>query len=566
MPKSQLIPLISPAGVKNYRLLMASLRRSSRPPVEKRLYECDGKNESFTFSRKTKAQKPAPSCTSSSPPCSTAAGAAAGLQTDLRQQTATMRQTSRSTGGLDEEKENKRQEQEAAAQQRDLLVQEREMQKERKAQEKEKKKKRKEQDKGEKARKKASDKLDKALRVQHKRDLQRQRANAAREEAELRRTAPSSREGLTATAAQFEFILQQVALGLVNKSLDRLVGDFTPWVGHWLPRPTTTLPLSLAGPKSAADRDTDALRSACCQAWCDAFNEAYYAAAATSLPAQLNRTYRQHLSSEILREIGMLDRKLLEQPEFKAAKTQQEIHLRAVAWRRLCAKTLDMLVKLNKPSPQEQPVTSLVAPVDSINAHDRGLVLHRAGWLWHVQYRCFVRGRNKNNAMQRLVLRSMRSSAKQLPRRWSGQELDFVDSREIHGKLTIVTGEFADFIMCIDKKMRTLLSLEMLVKHGHELFNVVWTSLETDFHISKQWMLLVEATLNRLHLSPLVKPHLHVESGCADGVVKVRLQFNIEAVADINAPAVREFCSTLRVNLIRTVAIFTRAPRASEMQ
>ena len=65
-------------------------------------------------------------------------------------------------------------------------------------------------------------------------------------------------------------------------------------------------------------------------------------------------------------------------------------------------------------------------------------------------------------------------------------------------------------------------------------------------------MLLVEATLNRLHLSPLVKPHLHVESGCADGVVKVRLQFNIEAVADINAPAIREFCSTLRVNLIRS--------------
>ena len=59
--------------------------------------------------------------------------------TDLRQQTATMRQTSRSTGGLDEEKENKRQEQEAAAQQRDLLVQEREMDKERKAQEKEEK-------------------------------------------------------------------------------------------------------------------------------------------------------------------------------------------------------------------------------------------------------------------------------------------------------------------------------------------------------------------------------------------------------------------------------------------
>ena len=76
----------------------------------------------------------------------------------------------------------------------------------------------------------------------------------------------------------------------------------------------------------------------------------------------------------------MLDRKLLEQPEFKTAKTQQEIHLRAVAWRRLCAKTLDLLVKLNKPSAQEQPATSLVAPVDSINAHARGLVLHRAGW------------------------------------------------------------------------------------------------------------------------------------------------------------------------------------------
>ena len=87
-----------------------------------------------------------------------------------------------------------------------------------------------------------------------------------------------------------------MALGLVNKPLDRLVGDFTPWVGHWLPRPTTTLPLSLAGPKSAGDRDTDALRSACYQAWCDAFNEAYYAAAANASPAQQNRTYRQHLS------------------------------------------------------------------------------------------------------------------------------------------------------------------------------------------------------------------------------------------------------------------------------
>ena len=171
-----------------------------------------------------------------------------------------------------------------------------------------------------------------------------------------------------------------------------------------------------------------------------------------------------------------------------------------------------------------------------------------------MQYRRLVRGRNKNNAMQRLVLRSMRSSAKQLPRRWSaGQELDFVDldSREIHGKLTLVTGEFADFIMCVDKKMCTLLSLEMLAKHNHELFNVVWKTLENDCHISNQWALLVEATLNRLHLSPLVKPHLQVESGCADGVVKVRLHFNIEAVADINAPEVREFCSTLRVNLIR---------------
>ena len=154
--------------------------------------------------------------------------------------------------------------------------------------------------------------------MQQKQDQERHRANAAREEAELRRTAPSSREGLTATAAQFEFILQQVALGLVNKPLDRLVGDFTPWVGHWLPRPTTTLPLSLAGPKSAGDRDTDALRSACCQAWCDAFNEAYYAAAANASPGQQNRTYRQHLSSEILREIGCFDRK---QAEFVWKKT-----------------------------------------------------------------------------------------------------------------------------------------------------------------------------------------------------------------------------------------------------
>ena len=258
------------------------------------------------------------------------------------------------------------------------------------------------------------------------------------------------------------------------------------------------------------------------------------------------------MSTKVLRELGILDREILKQPEFKQPATPKEEHLRTVAWGEMFTQTLARLTKLNKPSTQKQPATSLIAPVDSINAHDRGLVLHRAGWLWHVQYRCFVRGRNKNNAMQRLVLRSMRSSAKQLPRRWSGQELDFVDSREIHGKLTIVTGEFADFIMCIDKKMRTLLSLEMLVKHGHELFNVVWTSLETDFHISKQWMLLVEATLNRLHLSPLVKPHLHVESGCADGVVKVRLQFNIEAVADINAPAVRDFCTTLRVNIIRS--------------
>ena len=109
-----------------------------------------------------------------------------------------------------------------------------------------------------------------------------------------------------------------MALGLVNKPLDRLVGDFTPWVGHWLPRPTTTLPLSLAGPKSAGDRDTDALRSACCQAWCDAFNEAYYAAAANASPGQQNRTYRQHLSSEILREIGCFDRK---QAEFVWKKT-----------------------------------------------------------------------------------------------------------------------------------------------------------------------------------------------------------------------------------------------------
>ena len=147
---------------------MASLRRSSRLPVEKRLCECDGNDESFTFSRTTKAQKPAPSCAASSPPCSTAAGAAAGLQTDLRQETATLRQTSRSTGGLDKDKENKRQEHEAAAQQRDLLVQEREMDEERKAQEKEEKKKRKAQDEQEKKRKKASNKQDKALRLQQK--------------------------------------------------------------------------------------------------------------------------------------------------------------------------------------------------------------------------------------------------------------------------------------------------------------------------------------------------------------------------------------------------------------
>ena len=59
------------------------------------------------------------------------------------------------------------------------------------------------------------------MRLQQKRDQQRHRANAAREEAELRRTAPSSREGLTATAAQFELVLQQVALGLVSRPLDQ---------------------------------------------------------------------------------------------------------------------------------------------------------------------------------------------------------------------------------------------------------------------------------------------------------------------------------------------------------
>ena len=105
--------------------------------------------------------------------------------------------------------------------------------------------------------------------------------------------------------------------------------------------------------------------------------------------------------------------------------------------------------------------------------------------------------------------------------------------------------------MCVEKKMRTLLSVEMLEKFNHELLNVAWKTLERDCHIRNQWALLVEATLNRLHLSPLVKPHLQVESGCAEGVVKVRRHFNIEAVDDINAPEVRDFCSTLRVNLIR---------------
>ena len=130
--------------------------------------------------------------------------------------------------------------------------------------------------------------------------------------------------------------MQQVALGLVNKPLDRLVGDFTPWVGHWLPRPTTTLPLSLAGPKSAGDRDTDALRSACYQAWCDAFNEAYYAAAANASPAQQNRTYRQHLS-EILRDRDALieSLKILEQPNSRRRKQNKSSSF----WRRLCNQT-----------------------------------------------------------------------------------------------------------------------------------------------------------------------------------------------------------------------------------
>tara|TARA_B100000524_G_scaffold48798_1_gene23050 strand:- start:459 stop:917 length:459 start_codon:yes stop_codon:yes gene_type:complete len=141
-------------------------------------------------------------------------------------------------------------------------------------------------------------------------------------------------------------------------------------------------------------------------------------------------------------------------------------------------------VKLNEPSAQEQPATSLVAPVEPIKAHDRRLVLHRAGWLWHVQYRRVVRGKNKNNGMQRLVLRSMRSSATRLPKRWNGQELDFVDSREIHGKLTIVAGEFADFILCVEKMLRTLLSLEMLAKHNHDLLNVAWETLDNERFIS----------------------------------------------------------------------------------
>ena len=324
---------------------MASLRRSSRPPVEKRLYKCDGNDESFTFSRTTKAQKPAPSCTASSRPCSTAAGAAAGLQTDLREQTATLRQTSRSPGGLDKDKENKQQEHEAAAQQRDLFVQEREMDKERKAQEKEKKKKRKAQDDQEKAREKASNKQDKALQLQQKQEQKRLRANAAREEAQLKRTAPSSREGLTATAAQFELVLQQVALDLVNRPLDQAIGDFTPWVRHWLPRPTTTAPLPLPRPTSAGDRNTDKLRVACCEAWCVAFNEAYfyYAAAANVSRTQQNRAFRQHMSTKVLRELGMLDREILKQPEFKQPATPKEEHLRTVAWGEMFTQTLARL-------------------------------------------------------------------------------------------------------------------------------------------------------------------------------------------------------------------------------
>ena len=94
------------------------------------------------------------------------------------------------------------------------------------------------------------------------------------------------------------------------------------------------------------------------------------------------------------------------------------------------------------------------------------------------------RGKNKNNGMQRLVLRSMRSSATRLPKRWNGQELAFVDSREIHGKLTIVAGEFADFILCVEKMLRTLLSLEMLAKYNHDLLNVAWETLDNERFIS----------------------------------------------------------------------------------
>ena len=95
---------------------------------------------------------------------------------------------------------------------------------------------------------------------------------------------------------------------------------------------------------------------------------------------QQNRAFRQHMHNEVLRELGMLDREILRQPEFKQPTTAKGTHLRNVTWGEMCPQTLARLTKLNKPSAQEQPATSLVAPVDSINAHARGLVLHRAGW------------------------------------------------------------------------------------------------------------------------------------------------------------------------------------------
>ena len=135
-----------------------------------------------------------------------------------------------------------------------------------------------------------------------------------------------------------------------------------------------------------------------------------------------------HMNGDVLHHIERLDLKLLKQPEFKQATTVEKSRLRDVALRKFSAHALCSRSSTNAAVYTGAASSDACNQVKPLKAHAQGLVLHMAGWLWQVQYHRVVRGKNKNNGMQRLVLRSMRSSAKLLPRRWTGQELDFVDT------------------------------------------------------------------------------------------------------------------------------------------